>query len=230
MWAKQPKKRPDVWRIRANIYQAESLPPADSNGTSDPFVEVWSPDEKSIRTQTCEDTNNPIFYDCKEIQYEFESLPDGSPDFESAPPIILNCFDTDESVLGDSYDFLGRAVIFMNEIEDISRDDRIPYPSWQAVKVNFKDPYIEEGGASILCSFQIAPLDFQYAVADFEEIYLDKMIELQPGVPLSMPDLQMSEFKCEIMVLGLRDLVSNGLLPIKKAYVKFNLKSLLPPE
>ena len=40
----------------------------------------------------------------------------------------------------------------------------------------------------------------------------------------------MSEFKCEIMVLGLRDLVSNGLLPIKKAYVKFNLKSLLPPE
>lgn len=45
-----------------------------------------------------------------------------------------------------------------------------------------------------------------------------------------MPDLQMSEFKCEIMVLGLRNLVSNGLLPIKKAYVKFNLKSLLPPE
>jgi len=48
MWAKQPKKRPDVWRIRANIYQAESLPPADSNGTSDPYVEFWSPDEKSI--------------------------------------------------------------------------------------------------------------------------------------------------------------------------------------
>ena len=63
-----------------------------------------------------------------------------------------------------------------------------------------------------------------------EEIELDKMLELQPGIPLTMPDLQMSEFKCEIMVLGLRDLVSNGLLPIKKAYVKFNLKSLLPPE
>lgn len=45
-----------------------------------------------------------------------------------------------------------------------------------------------------------------------------------------MPNLQMREFKCEIMVLGLRDLVSNGLLPIKKAYIKFNLKSILPPE
>jgi hypothetical protein len=41
----------------------------------------------------------------------------------------------------------------MGEIEDVSTDDRIPYPTWQAVKVNFKDPYIEDGGAAILCSF-----------------------------------------------------------------------------
>jgi hypothetical protein len=41
----------------------------------------------------------------------------------------------------------------MNEIEDISRDDKIPYPSWHAVKVNLKDPYIEDGGAAILASF-----------------------------------------------------------------------------
>lgn len=122
------------------------MPPADSNGTSDPYVEVWSPDEKSVRTQTNEDTNNPIFYDTKEILYEFDN-------FESAPPIILNCFDTDESVLGDSEDFLGRAVIFLNEIEDISRDDRIPYPTWKAIKINLNDPYIEDGGAAILCSF-----------------------------------------------------------------------------
>jgi hypothetical protein len=32
------------------------------------------------------------------------------------------------------------------------------------------------------------------------------------------------------MVLGLRNLVPNGLLPIRKAYIKFNLKSLLSPE
>lgn len=40
----------------------------------------------------------------------------------------------------------------------------------------------------------------------------------------------MEEFKCEIMALGLRELVSKGLLPVRKAFVKFNLKSLLPPE
>lgn len=45
-----------------------------------------------------------------------------------------------------------------------------------------------------------------------------------------MPAVDMREFKCNIMVLGLRGLVSTGLLPIRKAFVKFNLKSLLPPD
>jgi hypothetical protein len=54
-------------------------------------------------------------------------------------------------------------------------------------------------------------------------------MEISPGVPLDMPSLETKAFKCEVMVLGLRDLISSGLLPVKKAYVKFNLKSLLPP-
>ena len=45
-----------------------------------------------------------------------------------------------------------------------------------------------------------------------------------------MPSLDINEFKCEIVVLGLRELVSGGLLPIKKAFVKFWLKSLLAPD
>lgn len=48
------------------------------------------------------------------------------------------------------------------------------------------------------------------------------------GRRLKMPDLQMSEFKCEVIVLALRDLVSTGLLPVNKSYIKFGLKSLLP--
>jgi hypothetical protein len=38
----------------------------------------------------------------------------------------------------------------------------------------------------------------------------------------------MTEYKVEIICLGLRDLISSGFLPINKAFVKFNLKSLLP--
>jgi hypothetical protein len=42
--------------------------------------------------------------------------------------------------------------------------------------------------------------------------------------------LDFKEFNIEINVLGLRMLQSFGLLPVKKPFVKFNLRSLLPPE
>ena len=45
-----------------------------------------------------------------------------------------------------------------------------------------------------------------------------------------MPDIKIQEFKCQVLVLGLRGLVPNGLLPIRKAFIKFNLRSLLSPE
>jgi hypothetical protein len=44
-----------------------------------------------------------------------------------------------------------------------------------------------------------------------------------------MPDLKIDQFNIDINVLGLRNLVSTGLLPVKKAYTKFSVKSILPP-
>ena len=38
------------------------------------------------------------------------------------------------------------------------------------------------------------------------------------------------DYNLEINVLGLRNLESFGLMPIKKPVVKFRIKSLLPPE
>ena len=43
-----------------------------------------------------------------------------------------------------------------------------------------------------------------------------------------MPDPCIAEYKCDIIVLGLRNLIPTGILPIRKPFVKFNLKSLLP--
>jgi len=37
------------------------------------------------------------------------------------------------------------------------------------------------------------------------------------------------DYKLDINVLGLRNLESFGLMPIKKPYIKFRVKSLLPP-
>ena len=38
------------------------------------------------------------------------------------------------------------------------------------------------------------------------------------------------EYKIEINILGMRNLQSEGILPVKKPFIKFNLKSLLPPS
>jgi hypothetical protein len=45
-----------------------------------------------------------------------------------------------------------------------------------------------------------------------------------------MPEVRYKDYECDIMVLGLRNLVSTGILPVRKAYVQFNLKSILTPE
>ena len=42
--------------------------------------------------------------------------------------------------------------------------------------------------------------------------------------------IKTSMFNIDINVLGLRQLESFGLLPIKKPFIKFNVRSLLPPE
>jgi len=41
--------------------------------------------------------------------------------------------------------------------------------------------------------------------------------------------VRFDEYRVELSVLGLRSLVSPGLLPIKKAYIDFLLKSMVPP-
>ena len=38
------------------------------------------------------------------------------------------------------------------------------------------------------------------------------------------------EFHVDLYILGLRNLVSAGMLPINKAYITFNSKSLVPPK
>ena len=47
-------------------------------------------------------------------------------------------------------------------------------------------------------------------------------------MPFPMPNLKIVEYKVDIIALGLRNLISTGLMPVNKAYVNFNLKSLLP--
>ena len=60
---------------------------------------------------------------------------------------------------------------------------------------------------------------------DFDYTYkkVKKDVRVEDEVPRK-------EFVLDINILGLRDLQSAGILPVKKAFIVFNLKSLVPPD
>ena len=42
--------------------------------------------------------------------------------------------------------------------------------------------------------------------------------------------VKFTEQEVSINVLGLRSLVSTGIIPVKKSFIKFNIASLIPPK
>jgi len=159
---------------------------------------------------------------------------------------VLNFFDTDVGWLDSEDDYMGRAVIFLKDVGDsekqdekgnfigVAKDDRVPTPRWYPVKFALDDPWDAETGAAVLVSFAALTFDEEFAL-DADEMDLAEKLYLPPESavdiprPLPMPDLGIEEYNVIINVLGLRGLLSAGLLPVKKAYVKFSVKSLLPP-
>lgn len=59
--------------------------------------------------------------------------------------------------------------------------------------------------------------EYEYAIADPEEIDLDALVPKR-------------ENTISMNILGMRNLASPGLLPVKKAFIKFAIKSLVPPN
>lgn len=51
-WNKKLKSRLDSYKMRISIYQCESLPAADSNGSCDPFIEVWTAEDEDKKIKT----------------------------------------------------------------------------------------------------------------------------------------------------------------------------------
>lgn len=74
----------------------------------------------------------------------------------------------------------------------------------------------EPACGQMLVSFSLVEDDYSYKIP-IEYLKLTEEIEYK-------------EYLVEINVLGLRNLESFGIMPVKKAFIKFNLRSLLPPE
>ena len=208
-WSTNIANEPIRYPIRWYVYQCKELPPSDQNWTSDPYVQIWSPfastteEAKLIKTSVVNENNNPIFYNT--IQSYFYWV----DDIEWAPPVVLDIFDQDTGPF-DSDDFIGRAVISLNKAS-VSYDETIPKPKWHDVKLGFNEN--EPVTGQILVSF---------SVLDPKKKFLNSIYDIRLRPPCE-------DYEVTINVLGLRELQSPGILPVRKAFINFNLRSLYSP-
>ena len=84
-------------------------------------------------------------------------------------------------------------------------------PQWHPLRFSPKSPPAGE----VLISFAIVEDDYSFQKS-LEYVNLAENVEMR-------------EFQVSMNVLGMRGLQSPGILPVKKAFVNFNLKGLVPP-
>ena len=202
-WKKPPLKRLNIKKARVYLFQCRDLPAADTDGQSDPYIKFWDTTNEVKKTTIINDNLNPMFYETVELIIETNKV-------EDMPPFIMDIYDYDGGGL-DADDFIARAVIPIKDAV-YSEDDEIPRPKWYPCRLTPKGPMSGE----ILCSFSIVIDDFNYKVP-LNYVKLRNQVETP-------------EFIVDINILGLRDLQSVGILPVKKAFINFQMKSLVPPE
>jgi len=74
----------------------------------------------------------------------------------------------------------------------------------------------EPKSGEILVSFSVSQIDYNY-------MHPPRSVDLASRVEFREMDITM-------LILGLRHLQSPGILPVKKAFIQFQLKSLVPPN
>ena len=213
-WRKKLSKRAHTVNIRAYIYQCRDLPAADSNGTSDPFIKVWDMSDKKKQTEVIDDSTNPLYYKVIDMEYEVRD----ETDVWSFPPFILDVFDQDDELFDRSDDFLARGIIEPEECGEslvlltvdceehgqkgcklCFKSKEIPLvPKWHPLRFAEGEPMSGE----ILVSF---------AVSDTEYTYIPD--------PSLRDRVETQEFDVNMLILGLRQLQSPGILPVKKAFI-----------
>jgi hypothetical protein len=177
-WKKPPAKRMNVKKVRVYLFQCRDVPAADSDGQSDPYIQYWDTTKETKKTKIIEDNLNPMFFECKELVLETNTI-------EDLPPFILDIWDYDPGPLGN--DFICRALIPLSEAA-ISEGDDIPKPKWHPCRLKPGAPAQGE----ILVSFAVVSDDYSFKI---------------PTSHLRLRDqVETPEFQIDINILGLRDL------------------------
>ena len=160
-----------------------------------------------------------MFYEILELNIDFVKG-------EDLPPFIFDIYDIDPVLIGKpDRDYIGRAVIELNESshkyitdETDTVDLKPEVPKWHPIHYAAGQPKSGE----ILVSFIVTEDNDHVWKKSTENVTMMGMYDDSAVV-------RFDDYRVELNVLGLRALASPGLLPVKKAYIDFLLKSMVPP-
>ncbi|XP_053309216.1 fer-1-like protein 4 [Spea bombifrons] len=210
------------FQLRAHLYQARGILPADDNGLSDPFARVIFGNQCQS-TQVINETLAPLWNEL--LIFDHLVIDGNREDLRNDPPlIIINIFDMDKF---GSPDFLGRA--FATPIVTLLGDDdnEDENPKYVQPSLHFFD--ITKGN-----------MDAGELIAIFELIELDSKKYLEPTIPDYVepkePEFMdeqserfiiprgirpvLKEFRIEVLFWGLRDLRRINLFEVDQPQVR----------
>ncbi|OMJ83746.1 hypothetical protein SteCoe_15288 [Stentor coeruleus] len=131
-----PEKKIKKAQLYFNLYQCRDLPAADSDGQSDPYVEIYC-NGTTCKSEVIENTLNPMWYVVIEMEVELASSSD-------SPPIIVHIKDKD---ITSNDDLIGTCTYYVSEAE---QDSEIPAkPIWRDLTLG------KTFGGKILASMNI---------------------------------------------------------------------------
>lgn len=196
--------------LSVNLFQAKELPAGDEDGSGDPVAQVYHYGT-TFRSSIFIDTLSPVWNE----KIVLATYAVG----HFIPPLIISVHDYDPKVTkkdataeelrrGGKYEFLGNACIFVTKNNRIDHYRQTPEPKWHLLRYT-KDSKMGKLSVSVgLCGRKE-----------------DKSHPPRSAI-MKMPE-NIEKHLIKIRILGMRNLQSTGLIPIKKPYIRINTSSLI---
>ncbi|XP_073539819.1 fer-1-like protein 4 [Phyllobates terribilis] len=211
------------FQLRAHIYQARGILPADDNGLSDPFARVIF-GNLCQSTQVINETLAPMWNEM--LLYDNHLMDGNREDLRNDPPlIIINIFDQDK--FGPP-DFLGRAFATptVTLLEDEDNEDE--GPKYIQPPLQFFDIYKGNmAGGELIAAFELIELENRTYMKEpaipkyvklTEPEFMDETME-RYIIPEGIRPV-LKEFRIEVLFWGLRDLRRINLFEVEQPQVR----------
>jgi hypothetical protein len=121
-------------------------------------------------------------------------------DLDDAPPLILTMWDYDGA---NDHDFIGSSILPIEPTH--LNPQEVPKPSWVEIRCGKSNEPLGKVLMSICCYSRT---------------------EIIPRTPYIEPEN--ARYYINMKILGLRELESTGILPVKRAFIRFDVDSLRP--